>query len=118
MSITLSASGTAGAYVSGTGAYVTSKAWAYYHSNGTAGIDNEFGFSGLTDHGTGDISLTFSANQPNIYYSVTTAAGDHHRLCQDGDATLVNRVRLRSFQGGTNGTLSDNQRNFVTIHGD
>jgi hypothetical protein len=118
MSITLSTSGTAGAFVSGTGAYVTSKAWAYYHSTGTAGIDNEFGFSGVTDHGTGDISLTFSAAQPNIYYSVTTAAGDHVRLCQDGDATLTDRCRLRSFQGGSSGTLVDNGRNFATIHGD
>ena len=100
------------------GEYITAKAWAYFKTVSASEILGGYGFSGVTDHGTGDTTLTFSNAQPNVYYSVAVCAGDHVRLCQDGDATNTASVRMRSFVGGTNGTLVDNNRNFVTIHGD
>ena len=100
------------------GEYLTAKAWAMFNIDASPGIDGGFGFSGITDRDTGYVSLEFSTNQPNIYYSVTTAAGDRKKLHQDGSATLVGSCHLISTVGATVSTNSDNARNFVTIHGD
>tara|TARA_R110000744_G_C19209889_1_gene545918 strand:+ start:110 stop:451 length:342 start_codon:yes stop_codon:yes gene_type:complete len=100
------------------GEYLTAKAWAMFNIDSSPSIDGGFGFGGITDRATGYVSLEFSTNQPNIYYSVTTAAGDRHVLNQDGSATLVGACHLMATVGGTADTDGDNARNFVTIHGD
>jgi hypothetical protein len=100
------------------GEYLTAKAWAMFNIDASPGIDGGFGFGGITDRDTGYVSLEFSTNQPNIYYSCAMGAGNRAVLNQDGSATLVGAVHLMCRSAATESTNTDQTRNFITVHGD
>ena len=54
----------------------SAKAWADIDMTGTASLDNSSNASGITDNGTGDVTLSFTASLSNANYAcsgMTTA---------------------------------------------
>ena len=96
---------------------VTAKAWAYYRTTSTAAILGAYGFGGITDRGTGYVSLEFSVTQPDLFWSATGMTGSNGRLTQDGQATSTTAVHLFSITGGSASTNKDISRNYCTVHG-
>tara|TARA_Y100000034_G_C6770661_1_gene343794 strand:+ start:84 stop:425 length:342 start_codon:yes stop_codon:yes gene_type:complete len=100
------------------GEYITAKAWARFNIDSSPSINGGYGFSGLQDKGTGWVSLDFTVNQPNIYYSCTMGCGNRKVLNQDGSATLVDTLHMMVRTPGASYTTVDEDRCFVTVHGD
>jgi len=58
---------------SGYGSTVTGygvRAWCTFNGTGTVAIDAHGNFSSLTDHGTGEYTLTMSTAMPDTHYAV------------------------------------------------
>ncbi len=58
---------------SGYGSTVTGygvRAWCTFNGTGTVAIDAHGNFSSITDHGTGEYTLTMSTTMPDKHYSV------------------------------------------------
>lgn len=53
-----------------------SKAWVNFNGTGTVAIRDSFNVSSITDNGTGDYTMNFSAALPNANFCMTGEAGD------------------------------------------
>jgi len=72
----------------------TAKAWINFNGTSTVAIRDSFNVSSITDHGSGDYSVTFTNNMPNTDYAVTGSG--------TGDRILA----LKSHIGGQEATVS------------
>ena len=56
----------------------TAKAWINFNGTGTPAIRDSFNFSSITDHGTGDYTLTFINAMSNTNYVSSGMAGENN----------------------------------------
>jgi hypothetical protein len=61
----------------------TAKAWVNFNGTGTVAIRASFNVASITDHGTGDYSISFTNAMPDANYAMGG-------MVQDGDASVNN----------------------------
>ena len=94
------------------------KAWCSYDGSGTVAIDDSFNMSGITDDTTGSYTLTINSDMSNTTYS-SQSCGD-----QTGGATSTCITNVNSSVTAIfitvrqNGTVTDNDDMYLTVHGD
>jgi len=88
---------------------------------GTATLDDSFNVSGLTDHGTGNFTITHNSDMGNGNYVYT--AGFNNEV---SDASAFVKIHSPSvkvaasaqFFKKENGSAVDCSGNYIAIHGD
>jgi hypothetical protein len=65
------------------------RAWVNFNGTGTVAIRASGNVSSITDNGTGDYTVNFTASMPNVNYCAVGTVGD--------DATTTASVRVTSF---------------------
>ena len=94
------------------------KSWCSYDGSGTAAIDDSFNISGITDVGTGSYTLTINSDMSNTTYS-SQSCGDQTGGATSTCITNVNSsVTAISITVRQNGTVTDNDDMYLTVHGD
>jgi len=99
------------------------KAWVNYDMRSTAAIQNSNNISSLTDQGTGDATLTFTASFNYNTYGVGAISGRQGGASNcfnraNDNATTPSASALRLIAVGDNGTAYDVQTNGAIFHGD
>jgi hypothetical protein len=91
----------------------TARAWVNFNGTGTVAIRASFNVSSITDNGTGNFTMNFTAAMPDANYSV---AGANGTSTQTGIKPRVfNTGSLRFETPLTNGVLFDDEFNSVQI---
>lgn len=100
------------------------KAWFLYNGQGTPAFRDSFNGSSLTDHATGDHSVTFTNNMSNANYSLSAATGDGDNasgvpanLRRGASTTSAQRNTTNYASTSSNGTY-DYAYVGGSIHGD
>ena len=66
----------------------SAKSWWQVDGTSTAHINDSFNTSALTDHGTGDYTITYSNNMGNVNYSAVGACGRDGGSYAGGDCEI------------------------------
>ena len=82
----------------------SAKSWWQVDGTSTAHINDSFNTSGLTDHGTGDYTITYTDNMDNATYSAVGSCGRNGGSYAGGDceipgdgATTTSTIRFFSY---------------------
>jgi len=103
------------------------KAWVQFQGSGTVSIRDDFNVSSITDHGTGDYTITYSTAFSNINYCLvgngtedeTHSGGDRGQMCLSCTRTphATGSSRVHTFVSN-NANLFDCGRIEVMVTGD
>ena len=107
---------------SGDAGQKTAKAWINFNGTGTPAIRDSFNFSSITDHGTGDYTLTFINAMSNTNYASSGMAGENNTsgkfICQNGNHR-ANTTTTASYQTvSADGSVGDISFLSIIIFGD
>lgn len=89
----------------------TAKVWVNFNGTGTIAIRGSGNVSSLTDNGTGDYTINFTAAMPDANYSVVIAArgaGSTNRLTYSiaqSTAPTASACRVVAFDTGATATV-------------
>ena len=98
------------------------RAFARLDGTGTASITSSFNVSSMTDHGTGDYSITFANALPDADYSYcfgssTPVEGSRHCYPSTYQHTpTTTGMRFRVFRDNDSTGRADDERVCVSIH--
>lgn len=83
----------------------TAIAWAHVtYSGGTPTLANTFGFASIVDEGVGDLTLNFSATQPNANYAVSAISlGSGSANFVNCQAKSTTAVRIKNWNVSASG---------------
>lgn len=103
------------------------KAWVQFQGSGTVAIRDDFNVSSITDHGTGDYTITYSTAFSNINYCLVgngtededQSGGDRGQMCLSCTRTphATGSSRVHTFVSN-NANLFDCGRIEVMVTGD
>ena len=103
------------------------KAWVQFQGSGTVSIRDDFNVSSITDHGTGDYTITYSTAFSNINYCLVGngtedenhSGGDRGQMCLSCTRTphATGSSRVHTFVSN-NANLFDCGRIEVMVTGD
>ena len=103
------------------------KAWVQFQGSGTVSIRDDFNVSSITDHGTGEYTITYSTAFSNINYCLvgngtedeTHSGGDRGQMCLSCTRTphATGSSRVHTFVSN-NANLFDCGRIEVMVTGD
>ena len=108
----------------------TCKAWCDINADSTPALSDDFNISGITDHDTGDFSVTFDNNFTSANYSVTmmsenfeTTNGDSYTVLSGvGGQKYTSGIRFRCarlrFDTGNIPQFKDTTHNHLAFFGD
>jgi len=103
----------------------TAAVWCNFNGTGTIALRDHFNVSSLTDHGTGDYSVSFTSNFASVNYSAighsfgTGAVNWAHVVQPSQQSTTIAVGSLRLETGYSNGsTLVDITHVHIVIFGD
>ena len=97
------------------------KAWVNFNGGGTVAIRDSFNVSSITDHNTGQYSVTYTTAMSNDDYAslITTQAGLTAYGYGTGDNSQTTSALVNIFTiVGSNGTTQDASCVSVAIFGD
>jgi len=99
------------------------KAWVNFNGSGTISARDSFNFSGLTDNGTGDYTVTMASAMANDDYCITVSGGDASvgyvtRTFDDGSARSTTAYRTISLNIASSPAGGDGAFQERTVHGD
>jgi len=97
------------------------KAWVNFNGGGTVAIRDSFNVSSITDHNTGQYSVTYATAMSNDDYAslITTQAGLTAYGYGTGDNSQTTSALVNIFTiVGSNGTTQDASCVSVAIFGD
>ena len=97
------------------------KAWVNFNGGGTVAIRDSFNVSSITDHNTGQYSVTYTTAMSNDDYAslITTQAGLTAYGYGTGDNSQTTSALVNIFTiVGSNGTTQDSSCVSVAIFGD
>ena len=88
------------------------KSWWQVDGTSTAHINDSFNTSGLTDHGTGDYTITYTNNMDNATYSAVGACGRDGGSYAGGDCEIPGAATptasaIRFYTYNYDATLAD-----------
>ena len=91
-------------------------AWIKYYST-TATLNDDYGFSSISDQGTGNFILSFSTTMSNSNYAVAAGGGGGTGSLSDG--SIIGRISTGSFrqEWGNGGTYYDFNRCYAIVCG-
>jgi len=105
------------ATVSGTAPIYPCRAWVNFNGTGTVAIRASGNVTSITDNGTGDYTVNFTAALPDANYAISGVAGgtvgDSCLSINTTSAPTVNAVRVYSFASSS--ALVDNAQVHVQI---
>ena len=96
------------------------KGWFNYDNSGTAAIRDSFNFSGLTDDGTGQATLSYTNNMSNENYASSAInnykSGLAHSVYLENEPPKTSTIKYRTNRIGT----GDVNHEYVigSVHGD
>ena len=98
-------------------------AWINFDGSGTASIRDSFNVSSITDHGTGDYTVTWgSAFATDDYCAVGTAGGSSGiptvKIAHTGNDFGVAEVRIQTLNTVGNGGVVDNDTICIGVWAD
>ena len=101
----------------------SAKAWVNFNGSGTISARDSFNFSGLTDNGTGDYTVTMASAMANDDYCITVSGGDASvgyvtRTFDDGSARSTTAYRTISLNIASSPAGGDGAFQERTVHGD
>ena len=97
----------------------TAKVWIRFNGQGTVAINDSHNVSSITDHGTGDYTVSFSNNFGNTQYASVGMAGNSNTSQQVVGANHDGAVGSYRYQTAyNNGNLEDTPRVMIVIFGD
>ena len=96
------------------------KAWVNFNGSGTVAIRDSFNVSSITDHNTGQYSVTYSAAMSDANYAaiITTQAGLSAYGFGTGDNTQTSSALVNIFCIQHGGSTQDVSNVSVAIFGD
>ena len=99
------------------------KSWINFNGSGTIAARDSFNFSGLTDNGTGDYTVTMASAMANDDYCITVSGGDASvgyvtRTFDDGSARSTTAYRTFSLNIAASPAGGDGAFQERTVHGD
>tara|TARA_R110002167_G_scaffold171364_2_gene369364 strand:+ start:704 stop:1078 length:375 start_codon:yes stop_codon:yes gene_type:complete len=98
----------------------SAKAWVNFNGTGTIAIRDSLNIGSLTDNGTGDYNVNFSANMANSNYCAVL--GHRGNRPGDGDNGLsgyaASTYELNSRSGNQDSSKEDSDRMHSSIFGD
>jgi len=93
------------------------KAWVNFSGTGTPAIQEDFNFTSITDNGTGDYTLSFTANMSSANYVAVGTVCASSRGVVSITATAAGTVQVITREGHT-GTITDYGETSVLVFGD
>ena len=68
------------------------KVWADVDMTGTATLDDSFNVTGITDNGTGDVTVTIANDMGNATYACSSMCGAVSSFDDEGSAHIISRA--------------------------
>ena len=68
------------------------KVWADVDMTGTAAVDDSFNVTGITDNGTGDVTVTIANDMGNATYACSSMCGAVSSFDDEGSAHIISRA--------------------------
>ena len=96
----------------------TAIAWAQYNMKGTPAIQDDFGFSTITDQSTGTARLNFSTTMPNANYSAVASGDADSTWTGAGTHASVTNTAYVQVYHVENGSAVDTALQSVIVFGD
>ena len=93
------------------------KAWVNFSGTGTPAIQEDFNFTSITDNGTGDYTLSFTANMSSANYVAVGTVCASSRGVVSITAIAAGTVQVITREGHT-GTATDYGETSVLVFGD
>ena len=93
------------------------KAWVNFSGTGTPAIQEDFNFTSITDNGTGDYTLSFTANMSSANYVAVGTVCASSRGVVSITAIAAGTVQVITREGHT-GTVTDYGETSVLVFGD
>lgn len=84
----------------------SAKAWVNFNGTGTVAIRAAFNVSSITDNGTGDYTVNFTAAMSDANYGVSYGSGEGsassggRAAFHSGSTTTTHRIAIRNFANG------------------
>tara|TARA_R100000951_G_scaffold85350_1_gene73021 strand:+ start:670 stop:1047 length:378 start_codon:yes stop_codon:yes gene_type:complete len=99
----------------------TAKAWVNFNGTGTVAIRASYNVASLTDNGTGDYTITFTAAMSDANYICTGTSGlsntANQSICPNFDVAAPTTSAMR-IQTTNSANVQDRPYNHVAVFGD